>query len=301
MLAVGWGLACGGIGATEAQVDHDAAAAIAATVTGGVLPAGLASDPEKRPVIVYLAGRSPDPRVVAAALRALAASETSPGDLVDLVLRRLDHPDGLVLAAALELAGELASESPPPALLERLRELTIAHDEPGGRHAALVTLCRYRSWPEHAELVDVVVGAGSDPAPPVVAEALQRLAWAAEDLASTHDALRTSLARLDHPLPGVRANAAVLAARVAPRDGWVIASVRALLDDPHPHVRSAVALALAEAGDADAGAVEAGHVEAGQAEARRTQARDVAAGRPPFTSSRLASGRSNPRAARSNP
>ncbi|MFT5459588.1 MAG: HEAT repeat protein [Myxococcota bacterium] len=244
-------LACGGVGAVDA-VDDQAAAAIASTVTGGRLPLEIAEDPTQRPVLLHLAKRHPDPRVVAAAFRALEGAPERADELTELVIRRLDHPDGIVVAAALALAGRILSEAEAPEVADRLAQLVVEHPEPGGRHAALVALCRHREWPMDAGLASVVVGAASDPAPPVVSEALQRLAWAAEDLAVRDEVLRTALARLDHPLPAVRGNAGVVAARAAPEDGWAVASVRALLDDPHPHVRASAAVALAELGDADA-------------------------------------------------
>ncbi len=241
-------LACGGVLDPNEQVDPEAAQVVARSLEGGAFPSELASDPMMAPTMRYLAARHADPRVVAAALDVLASSDPSPR-LVEIVLERLDHPDAIVVAAALRLAGRQLVRGDAPALAAAVRDLVASHSESGGRHLALVTLCRDPDWSDDPRSVQVVLGAASDTAPEVLTEALNRLGWAAEDLEERSAVARVAVQRFDHPLPGVRGRAVVLAARAVPSDGWMRAAVRTLLDDPHPFVQASAALVLAEIGD----------------------------------------------------
>ena len=203
-------------------------------------------------------------------------------DFRAVVRARLSHADPAVLGRAIEAATlAISGEQPDPALVAALARIATEHEAPAARQSAALALCRARDFQKDPAVTAALLKALDDDEDRVVSVALLHLRPSAYDLGSPGDFAARARALMEHADPGVRAAAMMLAAALFrsamadpsaptpqaeppaddPGDAARLdaerldaerldaerlgSAIEARLSDPHPHVRSRAAAALA--------------------------------------------------------
>lgn len=261
-------LACSGpFGTTPIEISKELspeqiakADQLAGLVVEGTFPAeASAACAENALFFAWLAARSDDPLVVIASLRAGAVCSQDPAadpgissDLARAVAHHLADSDPTVVLAAFAAADALVAPLPPDHPLVYALIEAASSPRPEVRYEALIVLDR-RTWAtEPLVALSFLHALQINDAPWLVTEVLRRLRYRASGLVdaegTTQASFRSAGLVLTQDLdPGIRGRAALMLARLAPKDEDVIGALMRLLDDPHGFVRSAAAEALAEA------------------------------------------------------
>jgi HEAT repeat protein len=218
--------------------------------------------------LVLAAGKSSDPRLVAAALEQAAVAEDRRWRLHPeagpIILTHLASADAAVRAAAVDASRQLMIEERVEQTATRAwisaghQEVKgslcrIATDDPLAptRVRAIQALSHLYNHADDPQVAAALFAALSDGDAAVVSTALGRLVDEGYRLPHRPRFVEAATRLLGHADPGVRGRAALLLAGVARAErvgASAAAAIEPLLADPHPFVRAAAATAIARLG-----------------------------------------------------
>jgi HEAT repeat protein len=225
-------------------------------VTRARFPYDETSNPANANAFVHLAATATDRQVVIASLRAMRTAfktweEPRPDEnYARAVLLKIHDPDGVIQAAALGAASNIAGlETPHIKTMTALVELAATHPRPEGRFAAIDAIDSTRDLGKQPLWLAPVLAALDAPESYLVSKALETIQYKTYGMSDKASLQKKLVALLEHANPGVRGLAANALASLAGFDDAKRAEMTEyllpLLDDTQAYTRAAACSALA--------------------------------------------------------
>ena len=235
------------------------AADLAKRVRRDSFPKKLVMQRGNAKLFVYLAATETDPKVILASLRAMRDSQNkgksrrkppkADEDYALVVTSYLDSENAKIQGTAIRASQPLMQRRKPyqPAV-DALVSIVESHPQPGARIDALKALRKVKNFWRNDAILGATLRALDHDSPSLVATALLGAVRHAKQLGRKNDFKARVDRLLKHRSEPVRAQAAILAARLG-ADPALLDRIAPLLGAKTPFARAAAVRALADLGD----------------------------------------------------